>query len=163
MNVTVQVLTERLAKAQEKLAYLESRQARLDGRATAATPGQLADGTWDSAVLSGISRKPNPKKTAARFRTYDLAASGQKDVDDARWLVTSLERQLAAAEAEATRVQLTRDDIKGATHVRTERGWHRIARLNPTTVSVETGYSWTDRHPYSKILEARTVTEAVAS
>jgi len=158
----VTVLVERLAKAKQKLAYLETRQERLEGRATAATPGQLADGTWDSAVLSGIMRKPNPKKTAARHRTYDLAASGQKDVDDARRLVATLEYQVAEAEREANRVELTRDDLKGATHVRTEFGWHRIARLNPTTVSVETGYSWTDRYPYSKILDARTVQEVAS-
>lgn len=148
---------DRLASAREKLAYLETRQARLDGRAEAVTPGRLADGTWDSAVLSGTMRKPNPKRTATRYNTYSLAASGQKDVDDARRLVSELERRVAAEEAEVNRVPFTRVDLVGATHVRTKYGWHKVARLNSTTVSVETGYSWTDRHPFDKVLEARTI------
>lgn len=149
---------ERLAAAREKLAYLETRQARLEGRAEAVTPGRLADGTWDSAVLSGTMRKPNHKQAASRYNTYSLAASGQKDVDDARRLVSELEGRVAREEAEASRVLLTRADLVGATHVRTQYGWHKVARLNPTTVAVETGYSWTDRYPFDKVLEVRTIT-----
>jgi hypothetical protein len=58
---------------------------------------------------------------------------------------------------EAARVRLTRDDIIGATHVRTAYAWHKVARVNKTTVSVETGYSWVDRIPFDKILDARTI------
>lgn len=58
---------------------------------------------------------------------------------------------------EAARVRLTRDDIIGATHVRTVHAWHKVARVNKTTVSVETGYSWVDRIPFEKILDARAI------
>jgi hypothetical protein len=58
---------------------------------------------------------------------------------------------------EAARVRLTREDILGATHVRTEFAWRRVARVNKTTVSVETGYSWVDRIPFDKIFDARTI------
>lgn len=63
----------------------------------------------------------------------------------------------AVKAAEAERPRLTREQIAGATHVRTRFGWHKVARVNKTTVSVETGYSWTDRYPFDEIHEARTL------
>lgn len=59
--------------------------------------------------------------------------------------------------AERDRARLTLEDIKGATHVRLSHGWWKVARVNKTTVSVETGYSWTDRHTFDKVLEVRTI------
>lgn len=61
----------------------------------------------------------------------------------------------AARDAEAARVKLTGEDIAGARYVRNEFGWHRVVRVNKTTVSVETGYSWVDRLSFTKILEVR--------
>lgn len=57
--------------------------------------------------------------------------------------------------AERDRVRLTRDDVVGATLVRTVHGWHRVVRVNKTTVSVDSGYSWVDRYEFDRILEAR--------
>jgi len=92
------------------------------------------------------------------------AAATERMIDDA---VAALKAELNAnrerarnevAEAEANRVHLTRDDLLAATYVRTRFGWHKVARVSRTTVSVETGYSWTDKYEFSKILEARTIT-----
>jgi hypothetical protein len=33
--------------------------------------------------------------------------------------------------------------------------WHTVVRANRTTVSVETGYSWTDKLPYTSIRQVR--------
>ena len=60
-----------------------------------------------------------------------------------------------ARQAEADRVKLTRAELVGAVAVRTSAGWHKVAKLNAKTVSVETGYSWTDRIEFAKILEFR--------
>lgn len=66
-------------------------------------------------------------------------------------------RSYARRIAERDRVLLTREDVLGATHVRLSTGWWKVAKVNATTVSVETGYSWTDRHQFAKILEVRTI------
>lgn len=66
-------------------------------------------------------------------------------------------RKYTAALAEQNRVHLTLDDINGATHVRTSVGWHEVVRVNKTTVSTATGYSWVDRYPFDRILEVRTI------
>lgn len=36
--------------------------------------------------------------------------------------------------------------------------WHRVARANKKTVSVETGYSWTDRAPWHEVQDHRAAT-----
>jgi hypothetical protein len=61
----------------------------------------------------------------------------------------------AVRAAETARVPLTRDDILGATHVRFAWGWRKVVRVNRSSVTVETGYSWNDRHPFSKVLEVQ--------
>lgn len=33
--------------------------------------------------------------------------------------------------------------------------WHKVARVNAKTVSVETAYSWTDRVAYAEIQDHR--------
>lgn len=50
-------------------------------------------------------------------------------------------------------VPFTLDDLRVARAVRTELGWHKVSKVNAKSVSVETGYSWTDRIPHTKILE----------
>lgn len=66
-------------------------------------------------------------------------------------------RLKAAREREAARVRLTYDEVKGATHVRDQFGWHKVVRVSAKSVTVETGYSWTDRISLDKIHEARTI------
>lgn len=64
-----------------------------------------------------------------------------------------------AAYAERIRpVPYTAEELKAATHIRTETGWHKVVRVSAKSVTVETGYSWTDRHPLARIIEVRTIT-----
>lgn len=60
-----------------------------------------------------------------------------------------------AREAEAARVHLTAEEVRGAQEVRTRHGWRRVVRVNAKSVTVETGWSWTDRVPLAKVLEVR--------
>ena len=64
-------------------------------------------------------------------------------------------RRLAIAEhRERTKaVPFTTEELKAARAIRTRSGWHRVARVNTKSVTVETGYSWTDRYTIDKILE----------
>jgi hypothetical protein len=54
-------------------------------------------------------------------------------------------------------VEFTTEQLKAATHIRTDLGWHKVVRVSAKSVSVETGYSWTDRYALAKILEVRTI------
>lgn len=43
------------------------------------------------------------------------------------------------------------ETINQGDYVRVSGLWRRVARVNRKSVSVETGYSWTDRAPYHDI------------
>lgn len=57
--------------------------------------------------------------------------------------------------AERDRKRLTREDIVGATAIRTDTGWRLVVRVNAKSVSVTTGYSWVDRIEFDRIHEVR--------
>lgn len=67
-------------------------------------------------------------------------------------------REQARAEyAERNRpVPFFADELCAATHIRTVTGWHKVVRVSAKSVTVETGHSWTDRHPLARIIEVRT-------
>ena len=65
----------------------------------------------------------------------------------------------SAARAEYARrtapVEFTPAQLSTAIAIRTSSGWHRVVKVNAKSVSVETGYSWTDRYALGQILEVR--------
>lgn len=65
------------------------------------------------------------------------------------------EARIAAREAEKARTKITAADLKGATAVCDEYGWHRVVRVNARSVTVVTPYSWTDRIPLDKVRDFR--------
>jgi hypothetical protein len=104
-----------------------------------------------------VTASYSQRKTHARHgaqsinAVVDTAVAELKAAQAAEWKAN----KAAAEKAEQERVRLTRADIDGKTFVKTRTGWHRIARLNAKTVSVETGYSWVNRIPFDDILDAR--------
>lgn len=44
-----------------------------------------------------------------------------------------------------------RTTVKKGDAVKIRGTWHRVARANPTTVAVETPYSWTDKSPWHEV------------
>ncbi|MFC9432698.1 hypothetical protein [Nocardia sp. NPDC057030] len=96
------------------------------------------------------------------IRAQLAAVTATPDASD-RWTTAYAEAQRLAHEvevlerkvAERDRVRLTRDDVIGAVAVRTAVGWHKVVRVNKTTVSCASGYSWTDKFAFDKILEVR--------
>lgn len=54
-----------------------------------------------------------------------------------------------------TATNYSRATIAAGDQVRICGQWRRVVRANPTTVSVETDYTWTDRAPYSAIQDHR--------
>ena len=145
---------ERLARARERVARLESQVDAAGARSVAVTPGGLTG--YDPAILSGIRRKPDHKGNARRFATYDREAALYRDLEQARTNLAALEATAARDAAEATlHSQLTVDAIRAARYVRTRHGWHKVVRVSAKSVTVETGYSWTDRIALTDVLEAR--------
>lgn len=54
-------------------------------------------------------------------------------------------------------IAYTTEQIKAATHIRTDIGWHKVVRISAKSVTVETGYSWTDRYALGRVLEVRAI------
>ena len=66
--------------------------------------------------------------------------------------------KVRAAYAERVKlVTFTADELAAATHIRTDTGWHKVVRVSAKSVTVETGYSWTDRYALAKIIEVRRI------
>ena len=156
MNATPAIcgrLEARLREARARLEAATGYAERANVGADRVTPGLLADGTHDSAVLSGTRRKPNRKLDDRRWNAYSRAAQAQVNLDRLRNDVRVLEIQLDKAIKERDRVAFTAADLAGATLVRNEYGWHRVAKVNRKTVAVKTGYSWNDLIPVEKVLQ----------
>lgn len=86
----------------------------------------------------------------------------QRTIDEAKAALAAdaaAERAAAkAAYAESVKpIPYTPAQLAAATHVRTSTGWHKVVRVSAKSVTVETGYSWTDRHPLTRIIEVRTI------
>jgi hypothetical protein len=147
-------LTERIARARETVTRLEAQVAAAEARSEAATPGGQTG--YDPAILSGIRRKPNHKADARRLAAYDREAAAWRDLEAARADLACLERRAEREAAEAAaRAELTPEAIKAARFVRDRTGWHKVVRVSAKSVTVETGYSWTDRIALDKVLEVK--------
>jgi hypothetical protein len=96
------------------------------------------------------------KESRAEYRRKDAATEREIAAELARQQAEADARYKAVRAAEraekAARQVFTRDDVLGAHHVRDELGWHRVVRVNTTSVTVMTPWSWTDRIPITKIL-----------
>lgn len=105
-----------------------------------------------------LSRRRAGARNGARLAEAAIATEKDRQQDERdREAAASKERRRVSREAERDRVRLTRDDIAGATHVRTDTGWRRVITVNAKSVAVATAYSWTDRIPFERVLEVRTV------
>jgi hypothetical protein len=143
--MTTKTVTEAdLERAEAKLAALVAKAEQIDP----SEPG------YDPAILSGIRRKPNPKADRARFNSYARSAAAWDAVTQAENDVRIIKARLAT-QARNTQIPFTEEQYKAAKAVRTARGWYKVARVNAKSVTVETGYSWTDRITRDKIIEVR--------
>lgn len=102
--------------------------------------------------FGGSGNQRAAKQVRAAFGSADRA---WREASEKLTYYTDKARGYERRIAERDRVRLTREDVAGATHVLVSRTWRKVVRVNQTTVSVESGYSWTDRYPFDKILEVR--------
>lgn len=146
----VQALEAQLVNGRKRLDALTAKTEWITARADARHWTET-----DTAIGSGIRRKPNVRADTARFNRYDREAETFMAHVAAVEHVTGLEVRLAAAVTERDRVLLTRDDVVCAKHVRTSLGWYPVVRVNTKTVSVGTGFSWTEKIPFGEVLAIR--------
>lgn len=110
--------------------------------------------TLDHGPLSGIRRRSTPRQrsqyAAGIERTVDAAVAEVKAAKEA-----GRQEEIAAYREKNKPVPFSTAELQTAVAVRTSTGWHRVVKVNTKSVTVETGYSWTDRYPINKILEVK--------
>ena len=88
-------------------------------------------------------------RAAATERSIEEAKAAVKAEQDAA------QAKLAAEYADRTKpVEFTLDDLKAARAVRTRYGWHRVVRVNTSTVTISGDFG-DHRIPQKTILEVR--------
>lgn len=118
---------------------------------------------WAAAVARRDAAAADDRDPAMARVSGALLGKLGRDTDRALARYTAADRNVQALQSkvaraeydqrEAKRVRLTRDDIGGAALVRTRHGWYGVVRVNAKTVTVATGYSWTDRIDFNDVLE----------
>jgi hypothetical protein len=143
--VSEYTLDERLAYAEEKLTAALAAQQRAN---------KLYDDAHEmGGGIPGFGGSGSQRAAGQVRGALDRAFRAQNDADASVRHWEQKKRSYELRIAERDRVRLTRADLVGATWVRDGAGWHRVARLNAKSVSVESGYSWTDRIEFDRILQ----------
>jgi len=102
------------------------------------------------AVLEGRSVAYGCKTPSSQWREQLEANAAHLREQLEHW------RRIHAEQVESGKVgEWTQADVQRGDLVQVRGRWVKVARVNRTTVSVETGYSWTDRVPYHEIREHR--------
>lgn len=102
-------------------------------------------------MLTYSQRKGLARRGAALAEKWVQEGLAARAAQDAAEQVA----RVAAYDAKHAPVVFTEAEYKAARVVRTVVGWHKVVRVNAKSVTVETGYSWTDRIERSKVLEVR--------
>lgn len=122
--------------------------------------GQLANARAALARITALTDDPAVARLAGgplRIHRRRVETHARRTVE-ALERIASLEHRLALAEhreAEASRERLAADQVHGARFVRTRHGWHEVVRVNATSVTVRTEWSWDERIALGKVLEVR--------
>jgi hypothetical protein len=69
------------------------------------------------------------------------------ELEDVKAEIAFLHKQMA----DSTVKQYTKADLQAGDLVKIRGSWREVAKANPKTVAVKTGYSWTDKYPYHEI------------
>lgn len=145
-------LESRLSTEREKLERLEEVARNARARSEAATPGGLTG--YDSAILSGVRRRPDRKGDGRRFTAYDHEAAAYEALTAQEKLIEGLERRVAKAQRDAEAPR-DLDSLAAGWYIRDHYGWHKVIRVNAKSVTVETPWSWPERIPFWKVIETR--------
>lgn len=145
-------LEEKLVWAREGVARWESKLEDADRKADRAR--EMGGG------IPGFGGSGNQRAAQQVRSAWGSADRAWREASEKLEYYTGKAKGYERRIAERDRTLLTRDEIAGATHVLISRTWHKVVRVNKTTVSVDSGYSWVDRYTFDKVLAARTITPA---
>lgn len=139
---------------EEKLEWALAGKARWEARLAA------ADAKHDQAHemgggIPGFGGSGNQRAARQVRGAFESADRAWREASEKLEYYTTKARGYERRIAERDRKRLDRSDILGATFIRVSYGWRKVAKVNAKTVSVETGYSWTDRIEFDKIIEIR--------
>lgn len=143
-----------LATLNSELTVARERLAALTARAKAARDAYVATYGDDMATVSGTRKKHNAKASARKFGASAREAAIWTDIRALDALVATIERRIARAIRD-TPIPYTTAELKAAHAVRDKHGWHIVAKVNRTTVSVRTAWSWDEHLPIGDVLEVR--------
>lgn len=104
--------------------------------------------------LAATPHDPAYVNLRGHLKNLDAEITKGKAIHDAESAVRGIELSIAYRERTKP-VPFTAEELKAARAIRTVAGWHKVVRVNAKSVTVETGYSWTDRYTLDKIKEVR--------
>lgn len=140
---------------EEKLAWAQAGVTRWEGRL------ELANAKSDRAHemgggIPGFGGSGNQRAASQVRSAHDSAHRAWREATEKLEYYTAKAKGYERRIAERDRKRLTRDDIVGANYVRIAGSWRKVVRVNTTTVSVDSGYSWVDRFTFDKVLAVHT-------
>lgn len=97
-------------------------------------------------------RRSHAREGAKQIEATITAALDELEAEKA---AERAELKAARKAAQADRRRYIREDFDGVRAVRDRYGWHGVVRVNPTSVTIRTPYSWSERIPFGQILETR--------
>nr|WP_281496971.1 DUF3560 domain-containing protein [Ornithinimicrobium sp. F0845] len=99
-------------------------------------------------TLAGMNAHGVPEENGHRQSVEDRLAIDRADLE--HWKQVRAD-QIASGEA----TDYSRDTVAVGDLVKIRGSWRTVARANAKTVSVETGYSWTDKAPWHAVQDHR--------
>lgn len=140
----------------------EKRDWALEGKARWEAKMALADGKAERAHemgggILGFGGSGNQRAAQQVRSAWDSADRAWREATEKLEYYTAKAKGYERRIAERDRTRFDRTDLAGATHVKIGGGWHKVVRVSAKSVTVETGYDWTDRHTLDKVLDMRTV------
>ena len=146
-DVEPRTLEEKRDWAREGVARWEARLAAAEARGERAS--EMGGG------IPGFGGSGNQRAAQQVRAAHASADRAWREASEKLAYFTEKAKGYERRIAELDRVRLTREDILGARWVRTAGAWRKVVRVNKTTVSVDSGYSWVDRIDFSQVLEVR--------
>ena len=144
-------LEEKLEWALAGKARWEARMAQAD--AAHETASQMGGG------IPGFGGSGNQRAARQVRSAFESADRKWREATEKLEYYTTKARSYERRIAERDRVRYTAADLQGATHIK-YGSWRKVVRVSAKSVTVESGYSWTDRVPIEQITDFRIIQAA---
>lgn len=147
--ISVAEMKSRLSYCREMLARSEKAKERAEA---------LSESAHDlGGGIPGFGGSGSQRAASIVRGAHSRADRAHREADERIELWTRKVRSLERRIAEAERVRYTAADLRGATHVRAAGSWREVVRVSDRSVTVTTGYSWTERIPIEQIRNFRVI------